>query len=309
MDQSQFSNLLNSLNSLTRAQQQRLLREVTLQLNRYLLDEQMAQRSEQLQCPTCHSTDYIRWGQASGLQRYRCKACGKTFNVLSDTPFARVNLRHKLSQYAQCMEEGLTLREAARRCGINLKTAFHWRHRFLSKPREHKASKLSGIVEADETFFRESFKGNRQISHRKPRKHGRRDDDTPLVPVLIVLDRSHEEADFVLDPLCKETVQASLQGRLTPGSVLCTDGSQLYREFAHNEPVIHKRVIALDHVRVVDEVFHIQTLNQYVSALKGWMIRFHGVGTAYLENYLAWWRLLAQNGRALKRMWLSEALS
>ena len=38
--------------------------------------------------------------------------------------------------------------------------------------------------------------------------------------------------------------------------------------------------------------FHIQNVNAYDSRLKEWMIRFHGVATKYLHNYLGWRRLL-----------------
>ena len=40
-------------------------------------------------------------------------------------------------------------------------TAFRWRHRFLSLPEEQQPIQLEGIVEADETFFLGSFKGQK----------------------------------------------------------------------------------------------------------------------------------------------------
>ena len=55
--------------------------------------------------------------------------------------------------------------------------------------------------------------------------------------------------------------------------------------------------------RVEDEVFHIQTLNNYVSRWRGWMQKFHGVGTEYLENYLAWFRVVGQEPNTA-RSWL-----
>src|SRR5215213_1757044 len=49
----------------------------------------------------------------------------------------------------------------AKRCGVAASTAFRWRHRFLQAPALDKPTKLTGIVEADETFILESFKGKR----------------------------------------------------------------------------------------------------------------------------------------------------
>ena len=55
---------------------------------------------------------------------------------------------------------------------------------------------------------------------------------------------------------------------------------------------------------VEDEVYHIQTLNNYVSRWRGWMQKFHGVGTDYLKNYLAWFRVYNQEPNSAKS-WLS----
>ena len=60
--------------------------------------------------------------------------------------------------------EGLSLRAAAQQCGINKDTALLWRHRFLHVISQHQATHEQGIVEADETFFLESFKGQRQLN-------------------------------------------------------------------------------------------------------------------------------------------------
>ena len=56
---------------------------------------------------------------------------------------------------------------------INLKTAFFWRHKILEVMKNFdNHDKLDGIVEADETYFNESQKGNKNITNRKPRKRG-----------------------------------------------------------------------------------------------------------------------------------------
>lgn len=42
---------------------------------------------------------------------------------------------------------------------VRRNTAFLWRHRFLKTMATHQATREKGIVEIDETFFLESFKG------------------------------------------------------------------------------------------------------------------------------------------------------
>jgi hypothetical protein len=62
------------------------------------------------------------------------------------------------------------------------------------------ATRLSGIVEVDEVFVLESFKGRRHLD--RPARHhgvkGKKHEHVPLVPVLIVLDRYGRESDAVL---------------------------------------------------------------------------------------------------------------
>ena len=60
------------------------------------------------------------------------------------------------------MTYSMVLRPAAAENGIDLKTAFRWCHRFLEVINNDQAGELCGITELDETFFRESFKGQRE---------------------------------------------------------------------------------------------------------------------------------------------------
>lgn len=110
-------------------------------------------------CPHCHSTQFKKWGKAGAVQRYRCNECCKTFNNKTKTPLANLHKCHLWQEYTHCMELKLTLREAASACGINLKTAFLWRHRFLMAQAGQNNDKLAGIIEADEFFLAYSEKG------------------------------------------------------------------------------------------------------------------------------------------------------
>ena len=71
------------------------------------------------------------------------------------------------------MIEGKSLAKTAKLCGVHPTTAFRWRHRFLRAPADDKPRSLSGIVEADETFILESFKGRWSDLPRKACKRGR----------------------------------------------------------------------------------------------------------------------------------------
>jgi transposase-like protein len=129
-------------------------------------------RVDSIGCPHCDSRDVVRWGTASDLPRYRCKGCQRTFNALTKTPLAHLRMKDKWVAQAEAMRDGASLAKAAKRCGVDYTTAFRWRHRFLASLAGDKPGALSGIVEGDETFILESFKGRRSRMPRKARKRG-----------------------------------------------------------------------------------------------------------------------------------------
>ena len=123
-------------------------------------------------CPHCGGDDIRPWGKASGKPRYRCVGCGRTFNPLTGTPLAGLHYPDRWRDQARALISGETIAKAAERCGVDYTTAFRWRHRFLEALNRDKPTSLSGIVEADETFILESFKGKRRGLPRAARKRG-----------------------------------------------------------------------------------------------------------------------------------------
>jgi len=83
----------------------------------------------------------------------RARSCKQTFNALTGTPLAYLKKSDKLAAAGQAMVDRLSSRKAAKRVGINLSTAFDWRHRLLKAPAGAKPKALDGEVEADETYF------------------------------------------------------------------------------------------------------------------------------------------------------------
>lgn len=252
---------------------------------------------EPARCPHCEARKdrLASWGQSHGFKRYRCKDCSRTFNILTGTPLAHLRKREQWERYGQALIEGVSVREAARRCRIDKNTAFQWRHRFLCQASGHQAVHETGIVEADETFFLESFKGQRHLP-RAPRYRGgfasKRGINAEQIPVLVVRDRSGQTADFKLSALDTPHVSEKLRPLIDRDAILCTDSAGVYAAFARATGIAHRTINVRRGQRVVDGVFHIQNVNAYDSRLKGWMRHFHGVATKYLENYLGWRRMI-----------------
>jgi transposase-like protein len=299
MDSLQFQQLLAALSELTGVQRQTVaamlsghgdLAEVTSLIE--------ARFSAQTVCPHCQSANVGSWGRSCGLKRYRCRDCRKSFNALTGTPLARLHKRGAWKTYAQAIADSASVRKAAQRTGLSVPTAFRWRHRFLSLAKANKAEAVSGIVEADETFFLRSFKGARRMS-RTPRKRGGKASKRGLsdeqVPVLVLRDRSGATADGVLESLKVAEFYRVLTPVVAKDTVLVSDGARAYASFATENGMGYEALDASKGERRRG-IFHIQNVNAYHSRLKAWMRRFNGVATKYLPSYLGWRRMFEREG-------------
>lgn len=242
--------------------------------------------------PHCRSEMLIRNGFRSGLTRYRCKSCRKSFNALTGTPFARLRNKEHWIEYLQCIIDSKTIRKSATICSVHRNTAFRWRHRFLNGSHDSQPQLLTGMVEADETYFRKSRKGSKKLD-RSPRKRGKEGAKRGLskdqVCVLVACDRNGNEADYIAGTgsVSGKWLKSHFRQHISSDSVLITDGAASFTSFCSKLEVKHKVIINKEGMRVQGP-YHIQNVNSYHSSLKNWMRRFNGVATKYLNNYLSW---------------------
>jgi transposase-like protein len=263
-------------------------------------------------CPHCASVDLYRHGLVSGLQRYYCKSCHKTFNALTGTPLARLREKSKWLNYLAAMTQSLTVRKSASDTGVHRNTSFRWRHRFLNWIAQDRPSTLHGITEADETYLLESNKGKRNLD-RKARKRGgkatKRGISDEQICVLVARDRSGQKLDFVTGngPLTKPRLTATLKPALDADTLLVSDANPTYTAFCHAEGISHE-VVNLSQGQRVNGAYHVQNVNAYHSRFKLWLEHFHGVATKYLPNYLGWRRAFEQHCQLTPENLLNAAL-
>ena len=204
-----FTVFQESIEDLSYAELKRLNHQIEFHLSKDEVGQVLAKHENEISnCPHCNSHVLSRWGNTSqGKQRYRCKNCYKTFSTLTGTSLFRMKKPGKWLKYIECMCLSNSLRYAANKLDINLKTAFRWRHPFLKSPSEHKPTKLAGIIEADETFVPESFKGSKKMLRESRRRGG---GNPPKVPILLALDRNGAISHQVLKRDTKEAVDVNI---------------------------------------------------------------------------------------------------
>ena len=300
MENERFSYLLSELMNLAPEQKAVVMKSLS--------EHTAARRAEEIidterfrpACPDCGCKKVVKYGKISGLQRYRCKECKRTFNALTGTSMSHLRKKELWLEYSQALSDSLSLTKAAAKCGIDRTTAFRWRHRFLQD--SGKASQpCTGITEIDETYFRESYKG-KKLAHRNPRKRGKlsvRGLSKDQVPVVIARDRNGHVHDAVLGSRTAREVSVHLGQAISPESMLCIDNSRILIKFAKTRALPFETVNPKQR-RGREKVFHVQNINAYHSRQKTWLVRFHGVATGRLANSLCWRRLHEQNMQTLE---------
>ena len=224
---------------------------------------------------------------------------------MTETPLARLHLRDKFDEYIDCMRGHTTLREAAEQCDISLPTSFAFRHRFMAVIQADKAELLTGITEIDETFFLENHKGERGLGT-EARKRGKRplrgkkkahseeaQKSVKKIPVMVACDRQNHVTDAVLEHVSADELEAQLNGRIQPESVLCADAHLSHESIAKRLNLNLKELVTTAGIHVLETIYHIQHVNAYHCDLKSWIDDFfRGVASKNLPKYLGWKRFI-----------------
>lgn len=112
-----------------------------------LLKEIFTKKSKNITCPNCEGDWIIKNGHAKEVQRYKCKICGKTFTLFSNTIVSGSHYKEKWGDFIKTMEESMSLRGAEEKIGVNYGTLFYWRHKIMSILEGKNEEKLKGVIE------------------------------------------------------------------------------------------------------------------------------------------------------------------
>ncbi len=194
---------------------------------------------------------------------------------MTASPLSGTKYPYKWLKYIEMMVDGCSLRAIAKELKIHLSTAFFWRHKVLFALQSLGHQKLLGVVESDETFFLESDKGKKNLTHRKPRKRRGSASERGISKEQICVVVAHDRNGQILSEVAGKgritalDIDNVLGDYLDDSALLCTDTATNYKKFA----AINAR--KKEYVR--QNIYHIQQVNSYHRRLKDWMLRFNGV--------------------------------
>ncbi|MCE6949475.1 IS1595 family transposase [Cereibacter sphaeroides] len=269
-------------------------------------------------CPICGAKRIQKWGKSNaGTQRFNCRDCGKTFGATNGTAFYRLRRRALWTRYLGLMGQHISLRDLQEKHGFkqSLSTLHRWRYRFLASLAKEPGDKLAGLIEADEKFFRTSFKGSRgwrdgnAPQQRKPRKRGgasQRGLGQEQVPTLTAMDRSGVIRQVRLPDLKWLTIAGELKSWVEPASVICSDGNLAYKTATIQSGCEH--IVAKGRQGHNAAGLSIGRIDAYHRDVENLINRrCMGVSTRYLMNYFGWARRMKQH-KPFGNEWLVEML-
>ena len=291
----EFSKLVASLPSLNLQQMQELSLQVGRISGRQEIQDLVSERIGRLgKCPHCDCSAFLKWGYTpSGEQRYRCKACSKSFTGLTGTPFAGTHNKAILLANADCMQKCLSVRQTAKVLGVHRNTALRFRQLMIPSLTLHQPSVLAGVAEADEAFFRKSYKGLKagmpRTAYSRGSRAGKRGISSDQVAVLTAVARGASGSHItVLDSVpSASSIAAALAPVMSPDTVLCSDSASAYKAAAKSMNILLRQIPRGSHKL---GPYHIQNVNALHSRIKNWFHTFRGVASKNLSAYLAWFR-------------------
>jgi transposase-like protein len=237
-------------------------------------------------CPRCRCEYVTKAGVHNGRQVYKCKNCKYQFRETAKSLVYHLHKYPLILDYLKCMLEGKSLRACASEVGISLPTSFRWRHKILAAIQGLEGGiNFSGITETDELLLQYSEKGRRYKTLEE--KEQAMKTVHPNVAVLVMTDR---EGNLLFKHTGENKVQNSqikeeLKRRVSENNLICFKPNDEFKQAVMESP--SKKVIVRRKTKGL-AIYSVNVAEKKITNFLVWMMRFRGVATKYLQNYLMW---------------------
>ncbi len=173
-------------------------------------------------CPECGSKEY---SFLSTRRLWKCKDCKKQYSVkkhsiFEDSPLPLDTWLVAIWMIANC-KNGISSHELGRATGITQKSAWFVLHRVRLAMQTGTFEKLSGEVEADETYI--GGKGFNMHKSRKAKYDGKRGIAMNKTAVMGIKQRDGDVVAAVIQNTKRPTIHAQLRDNVERGTTLYSD--------------------------------------------------------------------------------------
>ena len=225
-------------------------------------------------CQICGGKNYIKHGSYKGIQRYKCKECGKTFSNTTNSlwSYSKKDLDIWI-KFIELMIKRKSLRFCAKKLKISLGTAFYWRHKILNGLKiDSVPNKLEGDIHINKTIIVENFKGCRNIT------------TTKRSNIWVIAAKGDEDSMLVMPAFkhcwMRPIFYEKIYSKIEKGSYIIPYNDRYITAVAkeHNKKLVKER-------KEDDRIKFI------IMNIIKWFSPFKGIATKYLEEYLSFFIL------------------
>lgn len=259
-------------------------------------------------CPHCGKSNIIFNGKTKDIQNYYCKNCFKYFNQFSGSTISYIKKKEKLKHYLFLMLTGSSIEKCALGVKISIQTSFDWRHKIIAAIRDHVHKDYNGITELINPIIKFSRKGQgakaKKIGQKgkitdpasnKKQETIEKNGYSPLSLVAFADRNQNFEIKVVQQgDLTLEQVIEQLGKRLNKVKKLCLNENAILKQFAAKKKISYFVRIPDKKVKGCNKYYHTDNIQMRLLKLDGFLERFRGVSSSYLQNYLYWYMMMDQ---------------
>ncbi|WP_315514830.1 hypothetical protein [Leptotrichia wadei] len=259
-----FSDISNFINSLSYVDFEKIVKEYSIvnninydmTLNKMItvnLEERLNKLEINKTCPNCNSHLKVKNGKRpNGIQEYKCKECKTKFTAFTDTILEKSHfhwdiwvkiLELTINNYS--VEKIVNILQNDYKCSnINSKTIWHMRLKLIHSIASLPVPTLTGVIQIDETFVRESQKGSKNlISYIKneerlprygkiPSKYGITGSEFATITTAID-NRGYSICEVSgLSRLKEDIFYELFNEKIDNPTFICTDGNNVYSKYS-----------------------------------------------------------------------------
>ena len=243
-------------------------------------------------CPSCGSTDYIRYGKTpQGIQRFQCRSCGKIYVISGGKNLFSAKLcASELIQLFECIYLGLPIRSICIITGLVAKTVTLWQKRaFHIAEKWVNEAKFEGKTWIDEVYFNFSNEnGTITDSHKK----------AGLSFGTLCVCIGYDQKGTMFCRLMKAgkadslSIECCFHGRMDKVTLLVHDADKSHRGMVKSEGL--KDLVVKSYPKTAESLKEMAPINNYSALLVNEMRKHPGTKVSHLNerlcfiSYKAW---------------------
>jgi transposase-like protein len=261
-----------------------------------------------IKCPNCGSDKVMKNGSMKNkTPRFICRSCHKNYSLYTNTFLQNVKKKKILFDYIPLrMDDGGTLRICSELLGISLNTSFEWNKKIFGSIELVIPHELEGIIELVVVQDKISRKGEKpegyfgfkppnpntdpKKKYKKAPKLKKGEDISEKVQIAVTFSRKGQLDMKViqLGDLDKEELKRNLYSKIKKGKKMLISDNPTLKMFFQEKKLSYHICEVKQNEKSRNKYFDNDTAIRIYQMFYGWLERFNGVATKYLQNYLKW---------------------